>query len=72
MVKGSNGQIELILADVKIGDRAVVGGYSLLTAGTELCSDEVTRAFLISPPFSVWRDGKRVRQPPFSGFEPIE
>jgi hypothetical protein len=40
----------------------MVGGYSLLTAGTEIVSDESTRAFLVSPPFSVWKEGKRVRQ----------
>jgi len=52
----------LLLATVKIGDRVMVGGYSLLTAGTEVCSDETTRAFLISPPFSVWKNGKRIRK----------
>ena len=61
LAKGEDGQLELVLATVKIGDRAMVGGYSLLTAGTEISSDEVTRAFLISPPYSVWKNGKRVR-----------
>jgi hypothetical protein len=51
----------LCLAPVKIGDSAVIGGYSLLTAGTEIAAGEVTRAFLISPPFSFWKDGKRTR-----------
>lgn len=51
----------LRLAPVKIGDRALIGGYSLLTAGTEIADDEATRAFLISPPFSRWKDGKRLR-----------
>jgi len=53
--------VELLLATVKIGDGVMVGGYSLLTAGTEIVSHEVTRAFLISPPFSVWKDGRRIR-----------
>jgi hypothetical protein len=52
----------LQLATVKIGDRAAIGGYSLLTAGTEISADESTRAFLISPPFSTWKDGKRIRE----------
>jgi hypothetical protein len=45
---------------VNIGDRVVVGGYSLLTAGTVIAPDECTRAFLISPPFSKWKNGTRV------------
>jgi len=63
LIKTETGDRELLLAAIKIGDRAQVGGYSLLTSGTEIPADEVTRAFLISPPFSVWKDGKRVRRP---------
>lgn len=63
ITKGADGKLELLLAPIKIGDRVVVGGYSLLTAGTELSPDEATRAFLISPPFSVWKAGKRVWNP---------
>jgi len=59
--KSDEGAVELLLATVKIGDGVMVGGYSLLTAGTEIVSHEVTRAFLISPPFSVWKDGRRIR-----------
>jgi hypothetical protein len=51
----------LRLAPIKVGDRALIGGYSMLTAGTEIADDEATRAFLISPPFSRWKDGKRLR-----------
>lgn len=61
LAQGQDRGMELFLASVKIGDRVVVGGYSLLTAGTEILCGEITRAFLISPPFSVWKDGKRVR-----------
>lgn len=53
----------LRLAPIKIGDGAMVGGYSLLTAGTEIAAAEATRAFLISPPFSRWKNGKRTRDP---------
>jgi hypothetical protein len=52
---------DLRLARVKIGDGAMIGGYSLLTAGTEIAAAEATRAFLISPPFSKWENGKRTR-----------
>jgi hypothetical protein len=62
LTKGENGRMELILATLKIGDRVVVGGYSLLTAGTEISPDEVTRARLLSPPFSILKDGKRIKQ----------
>lgn len=53
---------KLLLAPVKIGDRSLIGGYSLLTAGTEIAEDETTRAFLISPPFSKWKDNHRIRE----------
>jgi acetyltransferase-like isoleucine patch superfamily enzyme len=53
-------EMELILATVVLGDRALVGGYSLLTAGTEIAPDECTRACLLSPPFSQWENGVRV------------
>ncbi len=61
LTKDKDGRMKLLLATIKIGDRAVVGGYSLLTAGTEISPDEATRSFLISPPFSLWKDGKRVK-----------
>jgi hypothetical protein len=67
LAKNRDGRMELLLATLKIGDRAVVGGYSLLTAGTEISADEVTRACLLSPPFSLWRNGKRVKR--FTHFE---
>jgi hypothetical protein len=60
MVRNDRGGLELILATVNIGDRVVVGGYSLLTAGTVIAPDECTRAFLISPPFSKWKNGTRI------------
>ena len=56
-------QDDLLLAPVKIGDGALIGGYSLLTAGTEIAAGEATRAFLISPPFSMWKNGRRTRNP---------
>ncbi len=59
--KDERGEMQLLLGRITIGDRAVVGGYSLLTAGTQIAADEATRAFLISPPGSIWQDGKRVR-----------
>jgi hypothetical protein len=62
LAKDKNGRMELLLGSLKIGDRVVVGGYSLLTAGTEISPDEVTRARLLSPPFSLLKDGKRIKQ----------
>jgi hypothetical protein len=55
------GRVELAVAPIKIGSGALVGGYCLLTAGTEIAPGEFTRAHLLSPPFTVWHDGKRFR-----------
>ena len=63
MARNKDGQMELILADLKIGDRVMVGGYSLLTAGTEINAGETTHACQLSPPFSLWQDGKRIKRP---------
>jgi hypothetical protein len=57
------GDPRLLLAPVRIGDGAMIGGYSLLTAGTDIAAGETTRAFFISPPFSKWQNGRRNRSP---------
>ena len=55
------GEMVFVLAPITIGDRVTIGGYSLLVAGTEIASDQCTRAFLILPPFSRLVDGRRVK-----------
>lgn len=64
LARNSQGRLELLLAPVTIGNGASIGGYSLLTAGTEIVKGESTRAFLISPPFSCWSGGRRVNRGP--------
>jgi hypothetical protein len=61
ILRNKQGRLELAVAPIKIGSGAAVGGYSLLTAGTEIPPGESTRALLLSPPFTVWRDGKRLK-----------
>lgn len=51
---------ELWLAPIVVEDHVVVGGYSLLSAGTVLKANQATKAFLISPPYSVWQDNHRI------------
>jgi len=60
LARNKQGELELILSTVRIGSEALIGGYSLLTAGTEIAPGECTKAFLISPPFSKWESGNRV------------
>jgi hypothetical protein len=62
LLRNPDGALELALGRIRIGDGASIGGYSLLTAGTEIGAGESTRAHLLSPPFTVWRDGKRKRE----------
>ena len=62
MARTEKGELEFLLATVKVGPRAVVGGYTLLTTGTEIPADEATRACLLSAPFTKWQDGKRVKE----------
>ena len=67
LVRNEQNQMELILATVAIGDRAMIGGYSLLTAGSEVAAGECTRAFLVSPPFGKWQDGRRTSKTDSAG-----
>ena len=60
IAEGDDSGLELLLATVHIGDRAIIGGYALLTAGTRVADGESTRACLMSPPFSHWEGGKRI------------
>jgi hypothetical protein len=60
--RDKKGRSILVLADVKVGDRAVVGGYCLLTAGTEVFPGETTHACQLFPPFSVWKEGRRIKR----------
>lgn len=61
LARAPDGSLELALGTIKIGSGASIGGYSLLTAGTEVGEGESTRAHLLSPPFTIWRQGKRAR-----------
>lgn len=40
------GELQLALAPIDVGDRALIGGYALLTAGTVIAAGEVTQACL--------------------------
>lgn len=59
-LRNEAGEMELVLATITLGNQCLVGGYSLLTAGTEFADGEVGKACLLSPPFSRWRGGRRV------------
>jgi hypothetical protein len=58
--RNESGKLRLTLAKIQISDRAVIGGFSILSAGTIVHADQTTRAALLSPPFTVWKDGKRI------------
>jgi hypothetical protein len=59
--QNESGQHELVLATVKIGDGAMIGGYSLLTSGTEIGAGESPHAFLLCPPYTQWKNGRRIK-----------
>lgn len=52
---------KLLIAPITIENNVVVGAYSLLTCGTTIKANQATKSFLISPPFSVWKDGVRMK-----------
>lgn len=57
-----DGRMTLIVDVVRVGAGAAVGGYSLLTAGTEVAAGETLRACLLSPPYSKWEGGRRSKE----------
>ena len=61
IIKDDSGNFILHLDTITIEDNSVIGGYSLLTAGTRILKGSATRAFTISPPNSIWKDSKRVK-----------
>lgn len=59
VIADDDGQKVLHLAPITIGDRVQIGGYSLLTAGVGVETDESPRSFSLLPPFSKWTKGRR-------------
>jgi len=57
--RSADGDQELELATVKVGDRALVGGHTLLSPGSEIAEGECTHAFLICQPYVVFKNGRR-------------
>lgn len=53
------GETKLHLAEIVIGNRCNIGGYSLLTAGCRVNDGEALHAFALLPPFSQWSKGRR-------------
>ena len=62
IARNADGSLEVILAPIKIGNRVIIGGYSILAAGTEIAADQETRARLLSYPFNKWQNGQRVKE----------
>ena len=69
MARRRDGKLLLLLETVRIGDSVSIGGYSFLGPGTDIVSGETTKAFFVSPPFSLWKDGKRTKVA-VAGWEP--
>ncbi|EKD26400.1 MAG: hypothetical protein ACD_79C01221G0010 [uncultured bacterium] len=61
MYEDENKELVLALDYVTLGDRTMIGGYSLFTAGTIIYPDQATRAVLCLPPFTHFKDGKRLK-----------
>lgn len=53
------GRLVLIAATVRVGDGALVGGYSVLTAGSWVGPGEASPGKRDFRPFTGWRDGRR-------------
>lgn len=63
VARNAQGDLEFMIAPIRIGHRALIGGFSAFAAGSEIADDDAPRAYTLSPPFCRWKDGKRVREP---------
>jgi hypothetical protein len=59
LARDREGQLQLQVAPITLGDGAIVGGYSVLGPGTEIAPHETTIACQVMPPFSRWERGRR-------------
>jgi len=59
VTRDPDGNYVLTVAEVTIGDRAIVGANSAIGPGCEIRPDEVVPAGRYFGPFSGWKDGKR-------------
>ena len=59
LTRGDDGELQLIVAPVSIGPRAIVGASSLLGPGCEVGEGESVTASTVLPPFWTWRGGRR-------------
>jgi hypothetical protein len=59
MIRDSGGKTTLLVAPVRVGTGAVVGGYSLLAPGVEIAAGELTPPIRGLGPFTEWRGGRR-------------
>lgn len=60
--KNSQGILELMIDNVSIENDVVVGGYALVTTGSIISSGERTKATLLLPPYSVYKNGRRIKK----------
>lgn len=64
LMRSETGMMTLQVAAVQIGDRALVGTYTLIGPGVVIEPDSEVRACAIVPPFNRWCGGKRVKPEP--------
>ena len=51
---------EFIIAPITLEDNVVVGAHSLIGPGVTVKAGEATKTMFLAPPFSVWKDGRRI------------
>lgn len=67
IMPGADGRLVLKAAAVRIGDAAMVGGYSLLTSGSWIAAGEASPGKRDFRPFTGWANGRRVDEPQGDG-----
>jgi hypothetical protein len=68
----ATGKLVLRVATVKIGSDVLVGGMSVLLAGSWIADGEISMAKRELRPFTGWQNGKRVLPDDSAESEPAE
>lgn len=61
VIRGEDGRMRLTVAPVVVEPGAIVGIRAGLGPGCRLCAGEVLPANRLLPPFTGWRDGRKIR-----------
>ena len=53
---------EFLIAPIELEDGVAIGAHAMIGPGVTVKAGEATKALFLAPPFSVWKDGRRIEK----------